>query len=189
MFAAMFERISGLFSRDGSARRRRAADLYAAIALQARAAEPFRDLEVPDTLDGRFDSICLHALLVIRRLGREGEPGAVLARDLYDALFADMDRGLREMGVGDLGIARRVRQMAEALMGRVKAYDASLESGDGTALEAALRRNLYGTTETVRPQTLAAMARYVRACDAALAAQSIDAMSSAGPAFAAWETC
>lgn len=183
----MFERITSLLSREAAARRRRAAALYDAIARQARTPEPFRDLEVPDTLDGRFDSICLHAFLVVRRLGREGEDGAAMARDLYDALFADMDRGLREMGVGDLGIARRVRQMAEALMGRIKAYDASLESGEQAALAAALRRNLYGTSETVRPETLATMARYVRASDAALAAQSLDDLIAKGPAFAGWD--
>lgn len=184
----MFERITNLLSRDGAARRRRAEALYAAIARQARTPEPFRDLEVPDTLDGRFDSICLHAFLVVRRLGREGDRGAALARDLYDALFADMDRGLREMGVGDLGIARRVRQMAEALMGRIKAYDASLTSEDPAALEAALRRNLYGTSESVHPQTLSGMARYVRASDGVLAAQTLDDLIAKGPAFASWGT-
>lgn len=184
---AIFSRLADL--RAGrAARRRNAARLYAAVVKQSRLPDPFRDHGVPDSFDGRFDTLCLHVFLVARRLGREGVHGAEIARDLYDALFADMDQTLREMGVGDLGVGRRVQQMAEALMGRAKAYGEALDAGDPKGLEMALRRNLYGTVDDdPSPQALAALAGYMRACDARLAAQDFADLMAAGPDFARWE--
>ena len=181
--------LSGLFRASRYARRDRAETIYAAIAAQARQPDPYRDHDVPDTLDGRFDALCLHVFLTIRRLGRDGDPGAELARDIYDVLFADMDRALREMGVGDLGVARRVQRMAEALNGRIKAYGAALDDAADMegALEAALSRNLYGTVAAPRPQAVAAVARYVLACDRRLSAQSFEDLIARGPDFAEWE--
>ena len=75
----MLDRIAALFSRPQAARQARAERLYAAAAAQSRAPVPFREHGVPDTLDGRFDSLCLHIFLVIRRAGREGGEGATLA--------------------------------------------------------------------------------------------------------------
>ena len=181
--------LSKFFRTGQSQRRARAEALYAAIAAQARQPQAYRDHGVPDTLDGRFDSLCLHVFLVIRRLGREGPEETELARDIYDVLFADMDRALREMGVGDLGIARRVQQMAEALNGRIKAYGTALDAGDSAPelLASALRRNLYGTVDQPAPASIAAVARHVMDCDAALAGQTAVDLLKNGPAFAAWE--
>jgi len=184
---AILSRFAGL--RAGrAARRRDATHLYAAVVAQTRLPDPFRDHAVPDSFDGRFDALCLHVFLVARRLGRDGEAGAELARDLYDALFVDMDQTLREMGVGDLGVGRRVQQMAEALMGRAKAYGEALDADDPGALHTALRRNLYGTVEDDPPaQALAALAGYVRACDARLTVQGVADLVATGPDFAPWE--
>jgi cytochrome b pre-mRNA-processing protein 3 len=99
---------------------------------------------VPDTLDGRFDLVGLHAALVIRRVRRDADPrAAALAQAVFDAMFADMDINLREMGVSDLAVGKRVRRMWEAFHGRAQAYEAALEAGDGTALAAALLRNVW----------------------------------------------
>jgi len=158
-----------------SLRRRRgdaaARALYESVVAQARRPEFFADCGVPDTVDGRFEMIALHAHLVLRRLGkdaRKAEAGK-LAQALFDLMFADMDHSLREMGVGDLSVGRKVRTMAEAYYGRAAAYDAGLSSGDN-ALTAALRRNLYGT---VQPEetAVATMAEYVRRQDAHLSEQ------------------
>lgn len=159
--------------------------LYAATSAQARRPEPFSELGVPDSLDGRFDALCLHVFLVVRRLSRDGERGAGLARGLYDSMFADMDRTLREMGVGDLGIGKRVTQMAEGLMGRIKAYGDALDAGQEPLL-AAIGRNLFAGSPGVDPRALARVASYLRACDASLAAQDIDALLAQGPRFADW---
>lgn len=155
------------------ARRRReqaANALYHALVEQARQPAFYTTHGVPDTLEGRYDMVILHAYLLLRRLGAiAGEPARELAQDTFDLMFADMDQSLREMGVTDTGVGKRVRRMAEAFYGRVAAYDKAQEEG-GDALERALGRNLYHTV-TPEPGQLAAMAAYVRAQHGALAAQ------------------
>ena len=96
----------------------RAAGLYGAVVAQARQVVFYRDLGVPDTVDGRFELIVLHMVLLLRRLNREGDDGAALRQALFDVLLDDMDRSLREMGVGDLGVGRRVKAMGKAFYGR-----------------------------------------------------------------------
>lgn len=142
--------------------------LYLALVEQARRPEFYDRLSVPDTLDGRFDMIVLHAVLLIARLRATGGGGARLAQGVFDAMFADMDHNLREIGVGDLSVGRRVKAMAMGFYGRAAAYEAALAGGGG-ALEAALARNVYGTLETQpEPAALAALAEYMRRQAAAL---------------------
>ncbi|MSP83405.1 MAG: ubiquinol-cytochrome C chaperone [Alphaproteobacteria bacterium] len=100
---------------------------------------------VPDSLDGRFDMIILHVILAMWRLRAMGGEGEKLARGLVDTLFADMDRSLREMGVGDLGVGRRVKAMARAFHGRILAYETALAEGQDS-LAAALTRNVLAST-------------------------------------------
>lgn len=153
--------------------------LYAAIVAQAREPGFFSALGVPDTLDGRFETVVLHVFLVAQRLKSEPSKAAAgLARALLESFVTDMDRSLREMGAADLGVGRRVTAMAEGLYGRVKAYEAALvETGDA-ALEAALRRNLYGTVGTTDDAALGAVCGYVRRQQAALASQSLAALQT-----------
>jgi cytochrome b pre-mRNA-processing protein 3 len=157
--------------------------LYQAIVAQARAPAFYARLGVPDTLDGRFDMIALHVFLALRRLKSEGEAGRGLAQALCDRFFADLDRSLREMGAGDLGVGRRVKAMAQAFYGRVAAYEAAL-SGDEAALVEALERNLFGTV-TPGSEPISAMAHYVRREAAALAAQSYGALAAGMIGFGA----
>lgn len=161
-----------------------AARLYAALGTQARLPAFYESLDVPDTLDGRFDALCLHVALVIRRLGQEpGGAGRTIGQHLYDCMFADMDACLRELGVGDLGVGKRVREMAEGLMGRIAAYGAALDDPDAQTLQAAVSRNLYGTLDSPRPEAVAAVAAYLRASDASLAGQSLADLLRDGPRF------
>ena len=96
---------------------------------------------VRDTLDGRFYLVGLHVALLIRRLHRDADPrGAEAAQAVFDAMFADMDMNLREMGVGDMSVAKRMRRMWEAFHGRARAYEAALDASDRAALETALAR-------------------------------------------------
>jgi len=150
--------------------------LYGAIVARARDPAFFLALSVPDTLDGRFELIALHAFLVLNRLKADHAATAALGQELFDTMFADLDRGLREMGAGDLGVGRRVKEMAKGFYGRIVAYDQGLAEADD-ALAAALRRNLYGTVAPPE-EAVVAMARYARREAAALAAQPLNDLLS-----------
>ena len=117
--------------------------LYGTAVVAAREPYLYRSLGVPDTLDGRFDLIGVHAFLVIRRLGQGPAPGPDLAQAVFDAMFADMDINLRELGVGDFGVGKRVRAMWEAFHGRAKVYETALAANDLAELAAALERNVW----------------------------------------------
>jgi cytochrome b pre-mRNA-processing protein 3 len=137
-------RIMGLLNIFSRGRHERAGfSLYGAAVTAARAPVYFQSLGVPDTLDGRFDLIGLFAALVIRRARALPSPGPALAQAVFDAMFADMDFNLRELGVGDLSIPRRMRAMWEAFHGRALAYEAPLQAHDEAALSAALARNVW----------------------------------------------
>ena len=145
--------------------------LYAAIVAQARQPEFYESCGVPDTVDGRFDMLALHAFLVLRRLGQDGRQSAALSQALFDLMFADMDRCLREMGVSDMGVGKRVKAMATAFYGRVAAYEEGL--GDPIKLNAALARNLY-RGELVDERHVAAVACYLQEQATALDRQNLD---------------
>ncbi len=117
--------------------------LYTAAVGAARDPVFYERLGVPDTLDGRFDLVGLHAFLLIRRLRAAPPPGVAVAQAVFDAMFSDMDINLRELGVGDMSVSKRVKAMWEAFHGRATAYDAALAAGDQAALETAVVRNVF----------------------------------------------
>ena len=133
--------------------------LYSASVAAARDPFFYADLGVPDTLDGRFDLVGLHAALLIRRLRALPPPGAAIAQAVFDAMFSDMDINLRELGVGDRTVARNVRAMWEAFHGRATAYEAALDAPDPAALEAALARNIWRGEAAPGAATLAGVVR------------------------------
>jgi cytochrome b pre-mRNA-processing protein 3 len=159
--------------------------LYHAIVAQARAPVFFAGFGVPDTFDGRFELIALHGYLVLNRLKAEGPRMAELAQELFDVMFADFDRGLREMGVGDLGVGRQVKTMAQAFYGRIGAYDEGLEADGPAPLAEALRRNLYGTVTAADDRDIAGIAAYLRRCVAEIAAQPVARLIAGEVSFAA----
>ena len=156
---------------------------YGLVVKQARRPEFFASLGVPDTLDGRFELICLHAFLYLRRLKLEGQSAAALGQRFFDTMFADFDRSLREIGTGDLGVGRQVTRMAEAFYGRVRAYEDGLLGGDA-GLCAALARNLYGTAAAT-PEQLDRVTAYLRREAASLALQPAAALIAGTVAFGA----
>lgn len=151
----MFARLRSRSKRGAAAR-----DLYRTVVEQARDPVFYRDFGVPDTLDGRFEMILLHMVLVLGRLRREGEDGAALGQALFDTMIVDMDRSLREMGVGDLSVSRRIKVMGQAFYGRAKAYGTAI-AADDNGLAEALRRNLFGTVES-DDDDIGVIAGYVR---------------------------
>ena len=144
------------------------AALYARTAEQARSTQLFEACGIPDTLDGRFDALALHAALMIDRLRRESD-GEALAQAFFDAMFRHLDLTLREIGVQDLGVGRRIKIMAEGLHGRALAYRAAL-AGSPTPLGEVLRRNAYGGRPPVDDEPVARLEAYVRQHVAKLAA-------------------
>ncbi|MBS0519204.1 MAG: ubiquinol-cytochrome C chaperone family protein [Proteobacteria bacterium] len=137
-----------------------AAAVYRVTAERARAPELFEACGIPDTLDGRFDSLALHASLAIERLRREPD-GETLAQAFFDVMFRHLDLTLREIGVQDLGVGRRIKIMAEGFHGRALAYRGALHDGP-TPLAEVLRRNAYGGRPPVDDAPVARLEAYVR---------------------------
>ncbi len=165
-------------------------DLYTAAVTAARAPWPYGPgVGVPDTLDGRFDLIGLFVSLVIRRVRTDADPRAgALAQAIFDAMFADMDITLREMGVSDLTVGKRVKRMWEAFHGRARAYEAALDTEDGAALQAALLRNIWRVEPgedgaAAHAAGAAALASHARGVAAALASQGFAALVAGRVAF------
>ncbi len=126
--------------------RNAAHSLFTDVVKQARRPKFYADWGVADTLDGRFDLIILHVSLVINRLESQAESKAtaLLIRYLQEVLFDNMDMSLREIGVGDMGVGKKVKIMAEAYYGRKLAYKRAINSDDSCGqLKLALTRNIY----------------------------------------------
>jgi cytochrome b pre-mRNA-processing protein 3 len=159
--------------------------LYGMIVAQARSGAFYTDYGIPDTLEGRFELIVLHLVLVLRRLGRDSANARVLVgrrrseplgQLLFDVFCRDLDANLREMGVGDMAVPRRMRRFGEAFYGRQGAYQAALEAADRRALENALARNMF-EKETVDSGVIR-LANYTRAVVAQLEAVDIETLLS-----------
>ena len=142
------------------------AALYGVIVAQARSPAFYAEYGVPDTVQGRFELIVLHVVLLLRRLGRE-TPGArslgarSLGQRLFDAFCRDLDGNLREMGIGDLAVPKHMRRFAEAFYGRQAAYLAALDAADERVFENALARNIFALSE--RDDRAVRLAHYARA--------------------------
>jgi cytochrome b pre-mRNA-processing protein 3 len=168
--------------RERRLRRGRAHRLYAALVEQARNPIFYRDLSVPDTVDGRFDLIVLHTFLIVRRVRSIPNGGVALGQAIFDVMMADMDQGLRVLGVGDLGVGRRIKTMTKAFMGRCQAYDAAWNGGP-EAMAGALTRNVFRSEADVPKPEARAMARYAFAAEALLARQPDEAIGEGLLAF------
>ena len=162
-----------------SAHNRNIHGLYGAIVAQARSAVFYTRYGVADSLDGRFELIVLHLVLVLRRLGGEQAPGPrssgrTIGQQLFDVFCRDLDDNLREMGVGDLAVPRKMRKFGEAFYGRQAAYGAALGAADDRELEKTLARNIFGLAET--DENAARLARYARAAIERMGGEAEDAL-------------
>ncbi|QQS12585.1 MAG: ubiquinol-cytochrome C chaperone family protein [Rhodospirillales bacterium] len=167
----------GLFRRRETPEQQQARAIYVALAEQARRPEFYADLKVPDTVDGRFDLLAVHAWLVIERLSVEPD-AATLNQAVFDAMFGHLDLTVREMGAQDLGVGRRIKIMAEGFRGRSVAFQGAVADADDTALRAVVRRNVYGKAEAP-DEGVDALCAYIRGSAAGLAAVDRDGMLAA----------
>jgi cytochrome b pre-mRNA-processing protein 3 len=140
--------------------------IYGMIVTQSREPSFYRDLGVPDTVNGRFDLLVLHLWMVLRQLRTEAG-GVGQSQALFDHFCNDMDDNLREMGVGDLTVPKRMQAFGEAFYGRSAAYDSAVTEGEET-LAQALCKNILNGKDIEKARQLA---RYAEAAIAALAAQ------------------
>jgi cytochrome b pre-mRNA-processing protein 3 len=151
--------------------------LYAAAVEQARRPALYERLAAPDTVEGRFELYSLHVMLLLDRLKGEGAAAAETTQALFDAYVKSLDDSLREMGVGDLSVGKKMRKLGEAFFGRVKnyqlAFDKLPETGD---LEALIARTVYAEGDAAHAPGMAA---YVVAQREALAEQSARDLLSA----------
>ncbi len=160
--------------------------LYVAVTAQARQPAFYAELGAPDTLEGRFELYNLHMVLLLHRLKGLGGQAAETAQVLFDAYVSALDDALREMGVGDLSVGKKMRKLGEAIYGRVKNFDAAFSGApDAEALDALIVRTVYAGRENVHA---GALADYVRRSVAALAAEPLESLlegRSAWPPIAA----
>jgi cytochrome b pre-mRNA-processing protein 3 len=169
------------------ARREVAERVYRDLVKQARTPSFYRDLGVPDTPEGRFEMVGLHAALVVRRLRAAGAPGSALAQELFDLLFADVDEGLRHIGIGDLAVGKHVRRLAGYFYARLRFLDDALDAVPAAALGPMLRTNVYHNAVAPSERQLAALASYLIAADAALRAHPTARMLAGDLAWAPLE--
>ena len=159
--------------------------LYGEIVAQARQPWLYSTAGVPDTVDGRFDMVVLHAFLVFDRLSGTDSRAKVLSQAVFDEMFRDMDRSLREMGASDVGVGPKVRRMAEVFYGRTRVYSEALQrSGEARrqTLVAALARNVFAGVEEAEP---GALADYVLEEHRALAERPLELLLSGQTGFEA----
>jgi cytochrome b pre-mRNA-processing protein 3 len=140
--------------------------IYGMIVTQAREPLFYRDLAVPDTVNGRFDLLVLHLWMVLRRM-RPMADGTALCQALFDRFCDDMDGNLREMGVGDLTVPKRMQAFGEAFYGRSAAYDLALTEG-GEPLAQALCKNILNGEHLDKARHLGTYAEVAMAKLAAL---------------------
>ena len=149
---------------------------YLQIMAAARQPVFYKDWQVADTLDGRFDVLVLHLFLVLAACEADKE----FCRALQEAFFADMDRSLREIGVTDTGVGKRVKKMAQAFYGRMNAYGETI--GDETKLREALKHNVW-REQPVTENAAAALAGYMHRNAEALRVQDMETLIESGVRF------
>lgn len=151
-----------------------ASALYASAVAQARQPTLYADLGAPDTVEGRFELYTLHVMLLLDRFRRQGPRASETSQALFDVYLKALDSALREMGVGDLSVGKRMRKLGEAFYGRAKSYEAAFAAlPDEAPLEALLGRTVYAEAADA---PVARLARYVLDQKEALARADLEGL-------------
>lgn len=140
-------------------RQEKAQSLYNEAVMQSRLPVFYKDLVVPDSIDGRFELLALHCYIIIHRLNEAGQPK--LSQMLFDIFFISMDQSIREMGVGDVGVPKHMKRMMQGFNGRCQAYEIALKNNNKDELVEALKRNVYGTVEAPDDGVLSVLVDYI----------------------------
>lgn len=177
----MFQWLCGARWRD---RRLMVEALYAEIVAAARRPPLYADWRVPDTPLGRFEMLSVFMFLFLHRMHQSGNGGAAkeLSQEVTDLFFLDVDHSLRELGVGDLGVPKRMKKLARMFYGRLNAYGDAVDAADSQALSAALHRNI--APDHAVWEEAAALANHVLEAHRALAGLADEELLAGGLRFA-----
>lgn len=133
---------------------------YGLLNSSARNPAFFEHMNVPDTVMGRFEMLSATLILYFRRTASSSDAVKAIAQELVEAFFEDLDHSMRELGIGDNGVPKRMKKLAGMFYGRLDSYSRALEAGDAEALEAALMRNIH-PENTGRALSMRALADYM----------------------------
>jgi len=146
--------------------------LYAAVVEQARSPALYQGFGAPDTVEGRFEIYTLHVVLLLDRLGEPDQPVKAASQALFDTYVTSLDHALREMGVGDLSVGKKMRKLGEAFFGRVKSYQGAFDAlPDAAPLQALVARTVYADGD---PEQAPLLCDYIIAQRDHLAAQPVE---------------
>ncbi|MGW9230777.1 ubiquinol-cytochrome C chaperone family protein [Pseudorhizobium sp. NPDC055634] len=151
---------------------------YASLTSAARDPFFYTDLGVPDTVMGRFEMLSIVMILFFRRTARSKTSGQELAQEIIDAFFQDLDHSIRELGIGDQGVPKRMKKLAGMFYGRLESYAAALDATDREDLAAALARNLHPEAADAPPMD--GLAAWMIDAEAALGAVSEEDIARGG---------
>lgn len=159
--------LNKLFGRARSSHRAAVDAIYERIVAAARQTAFYAEWNVPDTPLGRYEMVSLHVFLFLHRLQPEGQSAREVAQEVTDEFFRDVEHSLRELGIGDMGVPKRMKKLARMFYGRAGSYGTAIDAGDAGELAAALKRNIMPAA----PEwpSAAALADYVLAANRKLA--------------------
>lgn len=163
-----------LMTQKGRLSRAKAKELFQIVLRQSRDPHFYEMYGVPDTLEGRFEIVSLHGGLLVNRLCRPdmGREGKILAQAFFDVMFKNIDWSMRERGIGDLGVPRRIKKMMSDFKGRAYAYDESCRAGC-SELRHALARNVFAETPKPSAEKMKEFSQYIQSCVTELEKQGL----------------
>jgi cytochrome b pre-mRNA-processing protein 3 len=177
--------VFGLFGRKKRSNNERIVlGLYEALTSAARQPVLYAEMGVPDTVMGRFEMLAAHVILFLRRVRQGPESVAELGQAIVDEFFLDIDHSIRELGVGDVGVPKKMKKFARMFYGRADSYGRAIDAGDRTALADALKRNIHPQKPESAPD-MRSLAEYMLQAEAALAAVADDDLLRGRLAFPA----
>ena len=138
-----------------------AVNLYRLIVKQSRKSEFYLSLKVPDTIDGRFELIILHFFLLERTFDKKIKKDQLIYKELLEIMYKDFDMSLREIGVGDLSVGKKIYQMTEAFSGRLFAYRKFNNKKNFSSMGTTIKRNIYGTVNNIDEKYVEIIKSYI----------------------------
>ena len=151
---------------------------YDLLTKAARQPAFYASMGVPDTVMGRFEMLTVVLILYFRRTAASDRSGQEIAQEIIDYFFEDLDHSFRELGIGDLGVPKRVKKFARMYYGRLESYAGALDAGDVEALRQSLRRNVRPDEQDA--PDMAALAAYMMKAEADLKSVTEDTIAEGG---------